>query len=156
MTLSDLERAVGMTKGTFYYHFTNKEEVLKEGISEYYRLLNRKRTEEFEQIHSLREFIDVTIRHLLEIDNYSAKSFDSDIPEILCLSLLVEVAEYRSRGDQLSDHASGYFLCVIGCSIAIRTIVFLGKSRVIFLVNHIPKSIIKRDEITLNIEIGFC
>ena len=44
VTLSDLERAVGMTKGTFYYHFTNKEEVLKEGISEYYRLLNRKRT----------------------------------------------------------------------------------------------------------------
>ncbi|WP_294143093.1 TetR/AcrR family transcriptional regulator [uncultured Sanguibacteroides sp.] len=91
VTLSDLERAVGITKGTFYYHFTNKEEVLKEGIREYYRLLNRKRMEEFKQIHSLREFIDVTIRHLLEIDNYSAKSFDSDIPEILCLSLLVEV-----------------------------------------------------------------
>lgn len=31
VTLTDLEKAVGMTKGTFYYHFLNKEEVLKEG-----------------------------------------------------------------------------------------------------------------------------
>ena len=29
--LSDIERAAKITRGTFYYHFTNKEEVLKEG-----------------------------------------------------------------------------------------------------------------------------
>ncbi len=34
VTLTDLEKAVGMTKGTFYYHFLNKEEVLKEGGDE--------------------------------------------------------------------------------------------------------------------------
>ena len=28
--LSDIERAAKITRGTFYYHFTNKEEVLKE------------------------------------------------------------------------------------------------------------------------------
>ena len=31
VTLTDLEKAVGMTKGTFYYHFLNKEEVSATG-----------------------------------------------------------------------------------------------------------------------------
>ena len=42
-------------------------------------------------MRSLREFVDVTVGHLTEMDNYTAKHFGSDIPEILCLSLLVEV-----------------------------------------------------------------
>ena len=91
VTLTDLEKAVGMTKGTFYYHFLNKEEVLKEGVTRYYRMLNCRRAEEISRVHSLREFIDLTIHNLMEIENYGAKRFDSDIPEILCLSLMVEV-----------------------------------------------------------------
>lgn len=89
--LSDIERAAGITRGTFYYHFTNKEEVLKEGIHNYYSLLNIQRTEEFERITTLREYVDLTIRKLTEIDNYTARTFSSEIPEILCLSLIVEV-----------------------------------------------------------------
>ena len=91
VTLMDVVEAVGMTKGTFYYHFTNKKELLREGMEAYYHALNRRRAEEFAQIGSLREFVDVAVGHLMEIDNYSAKHFGSDIPEILCLSLLVEV-----------------------------------------------------------------
>ena len=79
--LSDIERAAKITRGTFYYHFTNKEEVLKEGLYSYYALLNSKRTEEF----------DLTIQKLTGIHNYSARTFSSEIPEILCLSLIVEV-----------------------------------------------------------------
>lgn len=89
--LADIERAAGITRGTFYYHFTNKEEVLKEGIHEYYALLNTKRTEEFERISTLKEFIGLTVKKLTDIHNYSAKAFNSEIPEILCLSLIVEV-----------------------------------------------------------------
>lgn len=89
--LNDIERAAGITRGTFYYHFTNKGEVLKEGIHNYYSLLNIQRTEEFERISTLREYIDLTIRKLAEIDNYTARTFSSEIPEILCLSLIVEV-----------------------------------------------------------------
>ena len=33
----------------------------------------------------------MTIRKLTGIDNYSARTFSSEIPEILCLSLIVEV-----------------------------------------------------------------
>ena len=51
--LSDIERAAKITRGTFYYHFTNKEEVLKEGLYSYYALLNSKRTEEFGHISTL-------------------------------------------------------------------------------------------------------
>ena len=39
----------------------------------------------------MREYVDLTIRKLTEIDNYSARTFSSEIPEILCLSLIVEV-----------------------------------------------------------------
>lgn len=89
--LSDIERAAKITRGTFYYHFTNKEEVLKEGLHLYYELLNTQRTVEFERISTLREYVDLTVRKLTEIDNYSARTFSSEIPEILCLSLIVEV-----------------------------------------------------------------
>ena len=89
--LSDIERAAHITRGTFYYHFTNKEELVKEGVHAYYALLNNQRTKEFEQISTLREYVDLTIRKLTEIDNYSARTFSSEIPEILCLTLIVEV-----------------------------------------------------------------
>lgn len=89
--LNDIERAARITRGTFYYHFTNKEEALKEGLNAYYALLNTQRTEEFDRISTLREYVDLTIRKLTEIDNYSARTFSSEIPEILCLSLIVEV-----------------------------------------------------------------
>lgn len=89
--LNDIEWAARITRGTFYYHFTNKEEVLKEGLNAYYALLNTQRTEEFDRISTLREYVDLTIRKLTEIDNYSARTFSSEIPEILCLSLIVEV-----------------------------------------------------------------
>lgn len=89
--LNDIERAAKITRGTFYYHFTNKEEVVKEGLYSYYALLNTQRTEEFDRISTLREYVDLTIRKLTDIDNYSARTFSSEIPEILCLSLIVEV-----------------------------------------------------------------
>ena len=50
VTLTDLEKAVGMTKGTFYYHFLNKEEVLKEGVTRYYHMLNSRRAEEMSRV----------------------------------------------------------------------------------------------------------
>lgn len=89
--LSDIERVADITRGTFYYHFMNKEEVLKEGLYAYYALLDTKRAEEFAQIGTLREYVGLTIVKLTGIHNYSAKTFNSEIPEILCLSLIVEV-----------------------------------------------------------------
>ena len=104
VTLTDLEKAVGMTKGTFYYHFLNKEEVLKEGVTRYYRMLNNRRAEEMSRVHSLREFVDLTIHNLESIGHYGAKRLDSDIPEILCLSLMVEVISlYPEFKQMVSD-----------------------------------------------------
>ena len=95
VTLTDLEKAVGMTKGTFYYHFLNKEEVLKEGVTRYYRMLNNRRAEEMSRVHSLREFVDLTIHNLESIGHY---------PEILCLSLMVEVISlYPEFKQMVSD-----------------------------------------------------
>ena len=92
VTLMDVVNAVGMTKGTFYYHFTNKKELLKEGVEAYYCALNRRREEEFARMRSLREFVDVTVGHLTEMDNYTAKHFGSDIP-IYTVALYPEFKE---------------------------------------------------------------
>ena len=89
--LSDIEKAVGITKGTFYYHLSSKEEVLKEGLIRYYDMIDKQRTMEFNSITTLREYVDLTIRKMSGIHNYTAKSFNSEIPEVLSLSLLVEV-----------------------------------------------------------------
>ena len=64
---------------------------MREGLQAYYTLQNNQRMEEFDRIVTLREYVDLTIRKLTEIDNYSARTFSSEIPEILCLSLIVEV-----------------------------------------------------------------
>ena len=53
-------------------------------------MLNSRRAEEMSRVHSLREFVDLTIHNLESIGHYGAKRLDSDIPEILCLSLMVE------------------------------------------------------------------
>lgn len=89
--LNDIEKKAGITKGTFYYHFTDKAEVLKEGLAAYYAMIDRRRELEFASITTLREYIDLTIKKMTGIHNYTARSFGSDIPEILCLSLIVEM-----------------------------------------------------------------
>ncbi len=88
--LSDIEKVAGITKGTFYYHFGRKEEVLQEGLSAYYVRINRQRTEEFYRIATLREYIDLTIRKLEGLRDYTARPFGCEIPEVLCLSLVAE------------------------------------------------------------------
>jgi AcrR family transcriptional regulator len=89
--ISDIEKAAQITRGTFYYHFLGKEEVLKEGIHAYYELLNSHSLEEFKRISTLREYIDLTIWKVLSVDHYTPVVFNAKIPEILCLSLMAEV-----------------------------------------------------------------
>ncbi|WP_018338933.1 TetR/AcrR family transcriptional regulator [Butyricimonas synergistica] len=145
VTLTDLEKAVGMTKGTFYYHFLNKEEVLKEGVTRYYRMLNCRRAEEISRVHSLREFIDLTIHNLMEIENYGAKRFDSDIPEILCLSLMVEVISLYPEFKQMVGNTKASWMSKL-------EEVILGAKRNKEIRDDVDTSILAKN--LLNISIG--
>lgn len=89
--LVEIEKAARISKGTFYYHFSGKGELLKEGVEAYYAMLNERRVREFAEIQSLRQLIDRIKRNMEELDHFQAVDFTSDIPEILCLTLLVEV-----------------------------------------------------------------
>ncbi len=94
---------MGMTKGTFYYHF-EQGGGFERGVTRYYHMLNSRRAEEMSRVHSLREFVDLTIHNLESIGHYGAKRLDSDIPEILCLSLMVEVISlYPEFKQMVSD-----------------------------------------------------
>ena len=136
VTLTDLEKAVGMTKGTFYYHFLNKEEVLKEGVTRYYRMLNNRRAEEMSRVHSLREFVDLTIHNLESIGHYGAKRLDSDIPEILCL--------YPEFKQMVSDTKISWMSKLEG--------VILGAKRAKEIRDDVDTSILAKN--LLNISIG--
>ncbi|MGL5681982.1 MAG: TetR/AcrR family transcriptional regulator [Marinifilaceae bacterium] len=91
VTLEDIERETQITRGTFYYHFIDKTEVVKEGIEQYYRMMNNRVAQEFAEMHSLRDCVDLMIGKLHNIENYTARSFDTEIPEVLCLALIAEV-----------------------------------------------------------------
>ena len=67
-------------------------------------MLNSRRAEEMSRVHSLREFVDLTIRNLESIGHYGAKRLDSDIPEILCLSLMVEVISLYPEFKQMVSY----------------------------------------------------
>lgn len=107
-SLKDLEKATGLTKGAFYYYFENKGEILKTGIGKYFSGISEIGEEQFLQIASLREYIDIVI---LEKEQNAArlqKLFDFFIIEVVFFQLLLEVEdlfpEYRCRIDELSRH----------------------------------------------------
>lgn len=91
VTLEEIEKEAQITRGTFYYHFMDKAEVVKEGIEQYYNMLDKRTEIEFGSIKTLRECVDIMIDKLHHIENYTARSFNSEIPEVLCLSLIAEV-----------------------------------------------------------------
>jgi AcrR family transcriptional regulator len=102
VTMSELEKATGLTKGAFYHYFKSKEEIFTEILNSVF-LRQSADMSELDQCKTLREFIDVYLNilqqsiHSIEVvmgKNAGAKA------DPMLLPLMIEAKNYHANFDE--------------------------------------------------------
>ena len=94
VTMQDLERETGLTKGAFYHYFKSKEEIFVDVIDKYHLSQRNYTSSEFELNCTLSEFIDYMINDIvLKVSNIR-KFADIENPDPFFISLIMEARKY--------------------------------------------------------------
>lgn len=94
VTMSDLEKATGLTKGAFYHYFKSKEEIYIEVIDKYYLANHMPQNEAIEKSGSLLEYISLHVSHIEWIAQKLKETTNVDCPDPTSVSLILEAKIY--------------------------------------------------------------
>ena len=94
VTMSDLEKETGLTKGAFYHYFKNKEKIYIEVIDKYYLASHTLRNEDIEENGTLQDYIDLHLAHINFLATKLKEITNVDRPDPTFLSLVMEAKEY--------------------------------------------------------------
>jgi len=94
VTMSDLEKSSGLTKGAFYHYFKNKETIYIEVIDKYYFAHCTPKNEELEERGTLQEYIALHLAHIDFITKKLKEIADIESPDPSSLSLIMEAKDY--------------------------------------------------------------
>lgn len=94
VTMCDLEKATGLTKGAFYHYFKGKDEIYMEVVDKFYFSNQLVKNEEIEENGTLREYIDLHLDHIDSISTKMKEICNMDRPDPTSLSLIMEAKEY--------------------------------------------------------------
>ena len=94
VSMHDLERETGLTKGAFYHYFKGKEDIFIEVINKYHLSQRKNALSDFEATCTFSEFIDYQIKDIglqvNEIRNFA----NIEDPDPFFISLIMEARKY--------------------------------------------------------------
>ena len=110
VTMSDLEKATGLTKGAFYHYFKSKEDIYIEVIDKFFLANHIPRNEEIEEKGSLQDYINLHITHIETIAQKLKEITNIECPDPTSVSLILEAKEYYPGfNDKLKELADIIF-----------------------------------------------
>lgn len=94
VTLSELEKETGLTKGAFYHYFKKKEELYIEVIDRFYLSNKAPHNDEIEKQGSLLSYINLQLTHFDFVSSRLKEITGVDCPDPSAVSLIIEAKEY--------------------------------------------------------------
>lgn len=90
--ISEILEVTNISKGTFYYHYSNKEDILKEALSIYFSRLKQIRIDAFSKQKTLLDYLNWTTTQLDVKPVKSGNSLKYEIlTETMAINLMTEV-----------------------------------------------------------------
>ncbi len=94
VTMSELEKATGLTKGAFYHHFKDKLEIFEAAITgKLGKMRFRPDIEWLKQV-SLREFIEAYVSHNEKVARYLLNNLNFNYADLQFTNIISDVVNY--------------------------------------------------------------
>ncbi len=100
VTMSELEKATGLTKGAFYHHFKDKLEIFEAAITGKAGKIRFRPDSEWLKQASLREFIEAYVIHNEKIARYLINTLKFNYADLQFTNIIPDVVNYMPNFKQ--------------------------------------------------------